>query len=49
MYERLWLIHNGVPYDVAFALSDAEALAHAIIFGMIQGKKWDWATMEFTS
>ncbi len=44
--ERLWLVKNGVPYDVAFDLPEWEALAHAVVFGMFEGQEFSWVTMQ---
>jgi len=30
--ERLWLVKNGIPYDVAMCLSQHEAAGYSIIF-----------------
>lgn len=38
---------NGVPYDVAFALDDAERLAHAVVLARFEGTDFDWAAMSY--
>lgn len=43
----LWLVKNGVPYDVAFALQPHERMAHAIVFGEFEGNEFDWSAMRF--
>lgn len=40
--EALWLVKNGVPFDVAFSLDEAERLGWSIIFGQFEGGEWDW-------
>lgn len=32
----LWLVKNGVPYDVAFSMDDDERTAHVIVFGQLR-------------
>lgn len=39
--NRLWLVKNHVPFDVAFSLDDEDALAYGIIFGIFEGNEWD--------
>jgi hypothetical protein len=41
----LYLIRNGVPFDVAFALPARERLAWIVAFGSLDGRVFDWATM----
>jgi hypothetical protein len=36
-----------VDFDVAFSLDDDEALAWCIIFGRMDGGKWDWRAMAW--
>lgn len=43
----LWLVKNGVPYDVAFSLDPTELQAYTIIFGEFEGKKFNWGSMQF--
>ena len=40
----LWLVRNGVPFDVAFSLGDEERLAWVVIFGRFEGGTFDWRT-----
>lgn len=44
---RSWIIRNQVPFDVAWALEPAEALAYAVVFGKFEGQDFDWGRMEF--
>lgn len=45
--EALWLVKNGIPFDVAFALGDIERAAFAIIFSEQEGAEFDFNTMRF--
>lgn len=47
MRQALWLVKNGVPYDVAFSLPAEERVAYMIIFGELEGGKFDWARMDW--
>lgn len=42
--NRLYLVKNNVPFDVAMSLNGREVLAYAIIFGKIDGGTWCWET-----
>ena len=44
----LWLVKNGVPYDVAFSLDPVDRMAYTIIFGQMEGKQWDWNSLSWT-
>jgi hypothetical protein len=43
----LWLVHNGIPFDVAFALDDVERQWMSIKFSQFQGGKFNMNTMQF--
>lgn len=43
----LYLIKNGIPFDVAFSLPEVELTAYAIILGRIDGGKWNWDRMTW--
>lgn len=45
----LWLIHNGIPYDVAFSLPLNQLKAWAIIFSTFNGREYDWDKEEWVS
>jgi hypothetical protein len=48
MRECLWLVKNGVPFDVAFGLDEVRRTAWAIAFSeMESGKRFNWTSMEF--
>jgi hypothetical protein len=38
----LFLIKNGVPFDVAFSLDQAERLAWVVVLGELSGLTWDY-------
>jgi hypothetical protein len=40
-------VKNGVPYDVAFSLPEADVAAYGIIFGEFEGNEFSWATMSW--
>ena len=44
---RLYLVKNGVPFDVAFGSSDDWALAAYVVFGEYEGNEFDWASMTW--
>ena len=39
--DSLYLVHHGVPFDVAFSLSSEERLNWVIVFGTIRGGTYD--------
>lgn len=43
----LYLVKNGVPFDVAFSLKPIEAMAWSIIFGELDGSEFDWNAMAW--
>lgn len=45
--EALWLVRNGVPFDVAFALDDVSRAGWCIVFSEMEGAKFNWHTMSF--
>lgn len=45
--ERLYLVKNGVPFDVAFSLDDIEATAFLIILHEMDGGTFDWSEMRW--
>ena len=47
--DSLYLVHHGVPFDVAFSLSQAERLHWVVVFGTIRGGSYDWATGRWLS
>lgn len=47
MNEALWLVHNGVPFDVAFSVDDVTRKWMAMRFSTFQGHKLDVDTLKF--
>ena len=43
----LWLVKNGVPYDIATNLDDDDLLAHVIVMGEFEGQLWSWSSMAW--
>jgi hypothetical protein len=43
----LALIKNGIPFDVAFNLEWPEIIGWLVIFGEIEGQKFNWSTMKW--
>ncbi|MDE2302437.1 MAG: hypothetical protein KGK11_07730 [Sphingomonadales bacterium] len=42
----MWLVHNGVPFDVAFALDDVPRAWMALRFSEFRGARLDIATLR---
>ena len=40
-------MHNGVPFDVAFALDEITRAAWSIICSEFNGSKFNWRTMSW--
>lgn len=47
MREALWLVKNGVPFDVAFEVDDVTRAGWCIIFSEMEGQTFDFNTMSF--
>lgn len=53
MVQAHWLIHNGVPFNVAYSLMEsgpegqAEALAWAVLHGQFEGGDFDWGSLQW--
>jgi len=45
--DCLWLVKNGVPYDVAFGMNDEMRVAHVIVLGEYEGNDWDYNAMRW--
>lgn len=44
----LWLVKNGIPYDLVHLMEDWELFAHTIVFSQFEnGEEFDWDTMSF--
>jgi len=44
LIDCLYLVKNGVPYDVAFSLPEDERIAHVIVLGTLSGHVFNWST-----
>ena len=44
---RLYLVKNGVPFDVAMSWPDDWVLAAFVIIGEHEGGEWDWSTRQW--
>lgn len=47
MRECLWLVKNGIPFDVAFSLDDLTRAAWCITYSEMEGSAFDWDAMKF--
>ena len=47
MRECLWLVRNGIPFDVAFGVDDVTRAAWCIVFSEMEGNRFDWSRMQF--
>lgn len=41
--DSLFLVRNGVPFDVAFSLGGFERRAWVVVMGELDGLVWDYA------
>lgn len=47
LIDCLYLVHNGVPFDVAFSLDDEERLAWTVIIGQLKGLTFNWISRSW--
>jgi hypothetical protein len=47
--DTLYLVRNGVPFDVAFSLPERERLAWVVIFGTLAGQTFDWSIEKWVT
>jgi len=45
--DNLYLVRNGVPFDVAFSLAPDERLAWVVALGTLEGREFDWHTRSW--
>lgn len=45
--DNLYLVQNGVPFDIAFSLPDDERLAFVVALGTLNGREFDWSTQSW--
>ena len=49
LIDCLYLVRNGVPFDVAFSLSAVRRTAYVIALGTLDGHTFDWSAFEWTT
>lgn len=49
LVDALFLVRNGVPFDVAFSLEADERTAWIVVLGELDGRVWDWGAMRWTA
>ena len=47
MIDCLYLVKCGVPFDIAFSLSDTERLAFVVVMGTLDGNVFDWDELRW--
>jgi len=45
--DCLYLVRNGVPFDVAFSLPSDERTAFIIALGSLEGHTFDWEAQSW--
>lgn len=45
--EGLLLVKHGVPFDVAFTMTDEMRLAACVVFGEFEGNQFSWRDMKW--
>ena len=45
--DCLYLLRNGVPFDIAFSLLPEDRLAWIVAIGQLDGREFDFARMEW--
>jgi hypothetical protein len=46
LIDCLYLVRNGVPFDVAFSLPTDERMAFVVALGSLDGRTFDWRTLR---
>jgi len=49
LIDCLYLVGRGVPYDVSFALDDAERIAYVVALGTLDGLSFDWKRLAWSN
>ena len=49
LIDCLYLVRNGVPFDVAFSLPADERMAFVVALGTLDGRVFDWQAMRWNS
>ncbi len=47
LIDCLYLVRNGVPFDVAFSLPTDERMAFVVALGSLDGRTFDWRTLRW--
>jgi hypothetical protein len=47
LIESLFLVRNGVPFDVAFSLDSDMRLAWCVVIGELEGRVFNWPAMRW--
>ena len=47
LIDCLFLVRNGVPFDVAFSLPPDDRLAWVVALGTIDGREFDWQNLRW--
>jgi len=47
MRQTLWLVKNGMDFDVAVSLDEVERVSFSIIFSELDGRKFNFSKWEF--
>jgi hypothetical protein len=47
LIDCLYLVRNGVPFDIAFSLSTLERSAYVIAIGTLEGHVFDWSIFDW--
>ena len=49
LIDCLYLVRNGVPFDVAFSLPPDERMAFVVALGTLDGRVFDWQSLRWNS
>ena len=47
LVDCLYLVRNGVPFDVAFSLPAEDRFAWVVVLGELDGHSWDHTTRQW--
>lgn len=47
LIDCLYLVRNGVPFDVAFSLTALERSAYVVTIGTLEGHVFDWSIFNW--
>jgi hypothetical protein len=47
LIDCLYLVQNGVPFDVAFSLNTMDRTAYVIAIGTLNGNVFDWSQFRW--